>query len=241
LSFDINIDRPPSYILYRSIYGYQLISIENINDKDNPLPIRIKVCGITRAEDALAAARLGADALGFIFAPASPRCIKPTDAAEIIKKLPPFVTKVGVFVNEEPRLAFEAARNAGVDVVQLHGDETPEYCAGFPMPVIKVFSVGEGFDVSILRRYRAAGYLLDTYDPKRRGGSGNTFDWSIAAKACGMYDNVILSGGLGPQNIREAVESVRPYAVDLNSGVEVSPGIKDHEKIKAVVSVVKGE
>jgi phosphoribosylanthranilate isomerase len=204
------------------------------------LPTRIKVCGITRSEDALAAVRLGVDALGFIFVPASPRYIAPADAAGIIKTLPPFVTKVGVFVNEEPRLAVEAAGIAGVNAAQLHGDETPEYCAGFPLPVIKVFSVGEGFDVSTMRRYKAAGYLLDTYHPKRRGGSGNTFDWSIAAKARAMYDSVILSGGLNPQNIREAVESVLPYAVDLNSGVEVSPGVKDSEKIMAAVSIIKG-
>ncbi len=203
--------------------------------------VRIKICGITRVEDALAAVRLGADALGFIFVPASPRYVKPVDAAEIIKRLPPFVSKVGVFVNEEPRLAVEASRTAGVDVAQLHGDETPEYCAGFPLPIVKVFSVGSGFDVSMMRRYDVAGYLLDTYDPKRRGGSGNTFDWSIAAEACGMYDNVILSGGLSPLNIREAVELVRPYAVDLNSGVEAGPGIKDYDKIRDAVSIVKGE
>ena len=202
---------------------------------------RIKICGITRVEDAAAAVRLGADALGFIFVPASPRYIRPAAAAEIVKKLPPFVSKVGVFVNEDPNIAIEASRAAGVDVVQLHGDETPEYCAGFPMPVIKVFSVGADFDPSVMRRYAAAGYLLDTWDPKRRGGSGNTFDWSIAAKACGMYDTVILSGGLNPSNVREAVEAVHPYAVDLNSGVEISPGVKDHDKIKAAVSAVKGE
>ena len=203
--------------------------------------IRIKVCGITRVEDALAAVRLGADALGFIFVPASPRYINPVNAAKIIKKLPPFVSKVGVFVNEDPRLALDSSRTAGVDVVQLHGDEPPEYCAGFPMPVIKVFSVGADFDPSVMRRYDVAGYLLDTWDPKRRGGSGNTFDWSIAAKARGMYDTVILSGGLSPLNLREAIDAARPYAVDLNSGVEVSPGVKDHDKIKAAVSIVKGE
>jgi len=205
------------------------------------LRTRIKVCGITRVEDALAAVRLGADALGFIFVKASPRYINPIKAAEIIRNLPPFVSKVGVFVNENPGLALDSSRTAGVDVVQLHGDEPPEYCADFPMPIIKVFSVGADFDPSVMRRYDVAGYLLDTWDPKRRGGSGNTFDWSIAAKACGMYDTVILSGGLNPSNIREAIEAVHPYAVDLNSGVEVSPGVKDLDKIKAAVSAVKGE
>ena len=202
---------------------------------------RIKVCGITLVDDALAAVRLGADALGFIFASASPRYINPIKAAEIIRKLPPFVSKVGVFVNEDRHIALDSSRTAGVDVVQLHGDEPPEYCADFPIPIIKVFSVGADFDPSVMGRYDVAGYLLDTWDPKRRGGSGNTFDWSIAAKACGMYGTVILSGGLGPSNLREAVETVRPYAVDLNSGVEVSPGVKDHDKIKAAVSIVKGE
>jgi phosphoribosylanthranilate isomerase len=205
------------------------------------LRTRIKVCGITRVDDALAAVDFGVDALGFIFVPASPRYITPSGAAEIIKRLPPFVAKVGVFVNEAPNLVLEASRTAGVDVAQLHGDEPPDYCAGFPMPVIKVFSVDADFDPSVMRRYDVAGYLLDTWDPKRRGGSGNTFDWSIAAKACGLYDTVILSGGLGPLNVREAIEAVRPYAVDLNSGVEVSPGVKDHDKIKAAVSIVKGE
>jgi len=205
------------------------------------LRTRIKVCGITLVDDALAAVRLGADALGFIFASASPRYINPIKAAEIIRKLPPFVSKVGVFVNEDRHIALDSSRTAGVDVVQLHGDEPPEYCADFPIPIIKVFSVGADFDPSVMGRYDVAGYLLDTWDPKRRGGSGNTFDWSIAAKACGMYGTVILSGGLGPSNLREAVETVRPYAVDLNSGVEVSPGVKDHDKIKAAVSIVKGE
>jgi phosphoribosylanthranilate isomerase len=205
------------------------------------LRTRIKICGITRVEDAVAAVRLGVDALGFIFVKTSPRYITPIKAAEIIRKLPPFVSKVGVFVNEDRNLALDSSRTAGVDVVQLHGDEPPEYCAGFPMPIIKVFSVGTDFDPSVIGRYAVAGYLLDTWDPKRRGGSGNTFDWSIAAKACGMHGAVILSGGLGPLNIREAIEAAHPYAVDLNSGVEVSPGVKDHDKIKAVVSIVKGE
>jgi len=189
----------------------------------------------------LDAARLGVDALGFIFVRASPRYIAPIKAAEIIRRLPPFISKVGVFVNEDPHLAIDSARTAGVDVVQLHGDEPPEYCAGFPMPVIKVFSVGADFDPSVMRRYDAAGYLLDTWDPKRRGGSGNTFDWSIAAKACAAHDTVILSGGINPLNIREAVETAHPYAVDMNSGVEASPGVKDHDKIRAAVAAVKGE
>ncbi|MDR0330783.1 MAG: phosphoribosylanthranilate isomerase [Chitinispirillales bacterium] len=202
--------------------------------------MRIKICGITRYEDARVAANLGVDALGFIFAKESPRCIAPADAAEIIKRLPPFVSKVGVFVNEDPQRAFDAALTAGVDTVQFHGDETPEYCAQFPMPVIKAFSVGGDFDVSAMSRYKAAGYLLDTWDSERRGGSGRVFDWSVAAKACGASDAVILSGGLNPLNLREAIDAVHPYAVDLNSGVEISPGVKNPYKVKEVVSIARG-
>jgi phosphoribosylanthranilate isomerase len=202
--------------------------------------VRIKVCGITRYEDACVATKLGVDALGFIFVPASPRYIPPVDAAGIIKRLPPFVSKVGVFVNEELQDALEASRTAGIDIVQFHGDEPPEYCANFPLPVIKAFRVGKDFDPFVIRRYDVAGYLLDTWDPNCRGGSGNTFDWSLAVKACSMCDTVILSGGLNSLNIREAVEAVHAYAVDLNSGIEVSPGVKNPHKIKEIVSIIKG-
>ena len=204
--------------------------------------MRIKICGITRLEDARIAADLGVDALGFIFAPASPRYIAPSDAAEIIRRLPPFVSKVGVFVNEKPQDAFDAAVAAGVDTVQFHGDESPECCAHFPLPVIKVFSVNNDFDPAVMSPYKdkVSGYLLDTWDRDRRGGSGRTFDWSIAAKICARHNAVILSGGLGTLNIREAIEAVGPYAVDVNSGAEVSPGVKNPYKIKEIVSIVKG-
>ena len=204
--------------------------------------MRIKICGITRYEDARTAANLGADALGFIFYSKSPRYISPTNAAEITKKLPPFVSRVGVFVDEDPQRVLDVARIAGIDTIQLHGSETPEYCASIPLPVIKVFSIRDNFDVSIIQAYKnvnVAGILLDTWDSERRGGSGNTFDWSVAIKVCDKSDKVILSGGLGPSNIREAIDTVRPYAVDVNSGVEISPGVKSPYKMRDVISIVK--
>ena len=203
------------------------------------MSVRIKICGITRYEDARVSLNLGADALGFIFYPGSPRYIKPSDAARIIKKLPPFISKVGVFVNEETGSVKRTAEISGIDTVQLHGDESPEYCASMKCPVIKAFAVQPATDISIMSQYEANGLLLDTWDSCRKGGTGMTFDWSVAARACAQYPNIILAGGLGPSNIAEALEAVRPYAVDVNSGVEISPGIKNPYKIKDVIEAVK--
>jgi phosphoribosylanthranilate isomerase len=202
--------------------------------------VRIKICGITRYEDARTAVALGVDALGFIFFQQSPRYISPENAAAIIEKLPPFVSKVGVFVNENPHRILEVIQIAGLDTLQLHGDESPQYCAMFPLPVIKAFSVRDGaFDASTLSAYKTSAHLLDTWDPERRGGSGNTFDWTAAVDACNVSDAVILSGGLSPINIESAIKTVRPYAVDVNSGVEISPGIKNPYKMREVVSVIR--
>ncbi|MFP4013338.1 MAG: phosphoribosylanthranilate isomerase [Chitinispirillaceae bacterium] len=203
------------------------------------MPIRIKICGITRYEDARVAANLGVDALGFIFYPKSPRYISPENASDIIRKLPPFVTKVGVFVNEESGHVMEVAGNAGLDTVQLHGDESPEYCAQLRMPVVKSFSVAPNSDLSLLSAYDVSGFLLDTWSSEKRGGTGTTFDWSVAVKACNLYKSVILAGGLGPSNVLEAIENVRPFAVDVNSGVEISPGVKNPYKMREVISIVK--
>ncbi|MFP4162771.1 MAG: phosphoribosylanthranilate isomerase [Chitinispirillaceae bacterium] len=203
------------------------------------MSIRIKICGITRYEDARIAANLGVDALGFIFHPKSPRCISPEAVSEITGKLPPFVSKVGVFVNEEPKRVMEVVRTAGLDTVQLHGDETPEYCGEITVPIIKAFSIDSGSDLSRLCSYNVSGFLLDTWSSDRRGGTGMTFDWAVAVNACTRYRNVILAGGLGPSNILEAIETVRPFAVDVNSGVEISPGVKNPHKMRELLSIVK--
>jgi phosphoribosylanthranilate isomerase len=201
--------------------------------------MRIKICGITRLEDARAAAGLGVNALGFIFVPQSPRYITPLGAAEIIKRLPPFVSRVGVFADEDPRLLLETALIAGIDTIQLHGGESPDYCASMPLPVIKALPVTDDFDISVIPTYKTSGILLDTWDSKRKGGSGRTFDWKIAIDACRKCDSLILSGGLGPSNIKEAIETVHPFAVDLNSGVEAGPGMKNLQKMREVVSIVR--
>lgn len=203
------------------------------------MPVKIKVCGITQYEDARIASNLGVDALGFIFYPQSPRYISPSDAREIILRLPPFVSRVGVFVNEPTESIIEIAREAMLDTVQLHGEESAEECLALPYPVVKSFSVDTHSDLSLLEAYPVSGYLLDTWDARKRGGTGKTFDWKVAERACRTYHRVILAGGLGPTNIREALETVHPYAVDVNSGVEIKPGIKNPHKMREVIGIVK--
>jgi phosphoribosylanthranilate isomerase len=203
------------------------------------MTIRIKICGITRYEDAKVAAGLGVDAIGFIFYPKSPRYIAPEAAAAIIKQLPPFVSRVGVFVDEEIDKVVSIARATGIDTLQLHGTESPRYCQKLPLPVVKAFSIDTGSDLSLLEQYDVSGFLLDTWAAGRRGGTGKTFDWSIARTATTKYPRVILAGGLNPQNIEEAVSTVLPYGVDINSGVEIKPGVKNPRKIRDVVQIVK--
>ncbi|MBD3320321.1 MAG: phosphoribosylanthranilate isomerase [Chitinivibrionales bacterium] len=203
------------------------------------MPVRIKICGITRYEDARIAAGLGADALGFIFYPESPRYIVPAAAKRIIAQLPPFISKTGVFVNETEEFIHAAIRESGIDTIQLHGNESPAFCARMPLPVVKAFSIDSNADIDLLGRYSVAGFLLDTWDKSLRGGTGKTFDWSIAEKACRKYPAVILAGGLGPTNISEALENVLPYGVDVNSGVEIKPGIKNPKKLKETITLAK--
>jgi phosphoribosylanthranilate isomerase len=203
------------------------------------MPIRIKVCGITRYEDAKVAASIGVDAIGFIFYQRSPRYIPPEEAAVIIKQLPPFVSRVGVFVDEDLEKVVGITRATGIDTVQLHGSESPRYCAKIPLPVIKAFSIEPETDLSLLEQYHVSGFLLDTWASGRRGGTGRTFDWTIAKSACIKYSRVILAGGLNPANLEEALETVHPYGIDINSGVEIKPGIKNPRKMHDAVRVVR--
>jgi phosphoribosylanthranilate isomerase len=203
------------------------------------MALRIKICGITRYDDARVAVGLGVDALGFIFYPKSPRYITPEKARDITERLPPFVSKVGVFVDEEPERAHQVAAIAGVDTLQLHGNETPEYCARFRCCVVKAFRVGTGLPLPDLDAYRVSGYLLDTWDASAMGGTGKSFDWNIARDLCLHYNNIIIAGGLGPTNLREALDAVRPYGLDLNSGVEVKPGIKNLHKMGDAVRIAR--
>jgi len=194
--------------------------------------VKVKICGITNYEDALFAAESGADALGFIFAD-SPRKIEPQAARDIIMRLPPFVKSVGVFVDEAPERITEIVSLCGIDLIQLHGKETPDICAQFMPRVIKTIAVKDDSSLMDIQAYsgKVRGLLLDTWSEKMAGGTGRTFNWDLAIKIKEMQMPVILSGGLGPSNIREAVSKVRPYAVDVNSGVEERPGKKSHELI----------
>jgi phosphoribosylanthranilate isomerase len=201
--------------------------------------VRIKICGITRFEDAKVASSVGVDAIGFIFYRKSPRYVPPEEAALIIRRLPPFISRVGVFVDEELEKVVAIARATGIDTVQLHGTESPRYCSKVPLPIIKAFSIGPETDLSLLEQYRVAGFLLDTWASGQHGGTGKTFDWSIAKSACVKYDRIILAGGLNPSNIEEALEGVHPYGVDINSGVEVKPGIKNPRKMHDVVRIIR--
>jgi len=200
--------------------------------------VRVKICGITRLEDALAAAALGADALGFNFWPGSKRHVDPERAQEIIGRLPPFVTPVGVFVNQEPTEVLHLCALSRVTALQLHGDEEPRDCAGHVMPVIKAFRIAGPADLEPIPRYhRATAVLLDSRSDDF-GGSGQTFDWALARQAAGGKP-ILLAGGLVPENVAAAVRAVRPWAVDVASGVESSPGVKDHEKLARFIRAAK--
>ena len=206
------------------------------------MAVKVKICGITNIDDAAAAASFGADALGFIFWEKSPRYIKVDSVARIISELPPFITKVGVFVNETLDNIKRTAQEARLDCVQLHGDETVEFAsmvrAATNLSIIKVVRVKDALDIDGIERYRASAYLLDTFNPKAMGGTGEVFDWDIAIEAK-KKGRIILSGGLNPDNIADAVKRVEPYAVDVGSGVELRPGKKDHEKIKSFIEKAK--
>src|SRR6185369_2350332 len=201
--------------------------------------VRIKICGITNLEDALAAVEAGADALGFVFYEKSPRFINPVRAAEIIAKLPPFIQSVGLFVNEETEKINWTADYCGLDLVQLHGDESPEDCLEVNRRVIKAFRVKDCVSIDPLKKYQVAGFLLDTWCPDCYGGTGKTFNWEMAA-AARKYGPIILAGGLSPDNIVEAILSVKPYAIDVSSGVESEPGKKDPAKIREIIRLAKG-
>jgi phosphoribosylanthranilate isomerase len=201
--------------------------------------VRVKICGITSVEDALQAAQAGADALGFVFYERSPRNLDPIRAATIISRLPPFVQTVGLFVNADAGFVNDTADRCRLDLVQLHGDEPPEYCEKISRRVIKAFRVRDAASLAPVKDYRVAGILLDAYSPGAFGGTGLSFNWELAGIAR-EFGPVILAGGLDPDNVREAVERVAPFAVDVSSGVESSPGRKDPEKVREFIKRAKG-
>jgi len=196
--------------------------------------VKVKICGITSLEDALTAVAAGADALGFVFHPASPRHISPKQAAVIIKQLPPFIQTVGLFVNEARDTVHTTADRCGLDIVQLHGDESPDFCSSINRRVIKAFRIKDIFSLDAVSDYCIAACLLDAWSPAAYGGTGRTFNWEIASAAAAQRP-IVLAGGLTPDNVAEAVRRVNPYAVDVSSGVESSPGRKDAEKIRKFI------
>jgi phosphoribosylanthranilate isomerase len=199
---------------------------------------RIKICGTINLDDALMAIEAGADALGFIFVPNTPRYIHPDQAAKIIEDLSPFITVVGLFVNADPEDIAATADQCHLDMIQLHGDESPGFCQALNRRLIKAFRVKDESSLSRLSDYRVSGYLLDTYVEGAMGGTGKVFDWNLAVKAK-QHGRIILAGGLAPDNVASAVRQVRPYGVDVSSGVEANPGHKDPAKVKAFIRAVR--
>jgi phosphoribosylanthranilate isomerase len=202
--------------------------------------VKVKICGITNLDDALAAVENGADALGFVFFRGSPRFISPGDAASIIKKLPPFVQTFGVFVDEVAEDIRTIVSMAGIGLVQLHGDEAPEACRLYRR-VIKAIRVKSLESLSPLERFKdhVSAFLLDAYSPDNLGGTGMIFNWDIAIEAK-RFGKIILAGGLTPDNVADAIRRVRPYGVDVSSGVELMRGKKDLQKIKLFIERAKG-
>lgn len=208
------------------------------------MAVKVKICGITNWPDARLALDAGADLLGFNFYGPSPRFVAPSDARRIIRRLPARVQAVGVFVNDSPADVADLAALTGLDWIQLHGDESAEYVAALArrFPVLKAFRVKPGFRISALAPYRRlvrrGGFLLDGFSARARGGTGKTFDWSVAKRAK-RYGRIFLAGGLTPGNIAQAVRSVEPYAVDACSGVEARPGKKDARRLRALMDAVE--
>ena len=204
------------------------------------MSVRVKICGITHAEDALAAVDAGADALGFMFVEASPRCVTHEQAAGILRELPPFVARVGVFVNPSADKVRAAIAETGIDTLQFHGEETPAFCRQFGLRVIKAFRVRDAESLKPLADFRSETWLLDSFVVGKHGGTGAVFNWDLAAQAVQQGGRVILAGGLSPENAADAVRRIRPYALDVSSGVELAPGRKDAAKVRAFIAAAKG-
>ena len=200
---------------------------------------RVKICGITRAQDAIKAVEFGADAICLVFYGKSPRAVSIDDARAIIQKIPPFVTVVGLFVDPSPKDVAAVLHRVSLDLLQFHGDELPSECSAYGKPYIKAIKMREGEDIAaqVTQYASARGILLDTYDPKVPGGTGRVFDWNKIPKD--LNRPIILAGGLTPENVWQAITKVRPFAVDVSGGVEADKGIKDVEKMAAFMRGVQ--
>jgi len=203
------------------------------------MPVKVKICGITNLPDGLAAAEAGADALGFVFYSQSPRHVTVEAAAGLIRQLPPFIIKVGVFVNALEDLVVRAARECGLNLLQFHGEESPAYCLQFGLMSMKAFRIRDAASLQAVRAYPTDAWLLDAYAPDKPGGTGDAFNWDLAHQAQSWGRPIFLAGGLTPENVAEAVRRARPYGVDVSSGVEAAPGRKDHAKVRAFIQAAK--
>lgn len=200
--------------------------------------VRVKICGVRSLEEAEVAIEAGADALGFNFWPRSPRYIAPDAARRVIEQIPPLIYAIGVFVNEDRHRVAEIVSGVGLNAAQLHGDETPEFCAGLgPIKIIKAIRVTEDLDCASINNYPVSAILLDTGVKGSYGGTGKRFDWNTAVEAK-RYVRIILAGGLTVENVAEAVVSVNPFAIDVCSGVEAEPGRKDPDKLRRFMAEV---
>ena len=204
------------------------------------MSVTVKICGITSEADALAAAEAGADAIGLMFYEGSPRHVTLEQAKAISAALPPHVMRVGVFVNAEEAFVHQALTECMLNILQFHGDETPEECSRYPVMTLKAFRVQGEETLAGLEAYPSAGYLLDAYVKDALGGTGATFNWDLAVRAQEFGKPIFLAGGLTPENVAEAVRKVQPFGVDASSGVEIEPGRKDAEQMRTFVAAAKG-
>jgi phosphoribosylanthranilate isomerase len=200
---------------------------------------RVKICGITNLADALAAVEAGADALGFNFYEKSPRHVSLKTAGEISRQLPPFVMRIGLFVNAPEELVTRAIGECSLTLLQFHGDEPPEFCTQFGLMSMKAFRIRDAESLKEIPNYQTDAYLLDAFSPAARGGTGEKFNWDLAIEAQKFGKPIFLAGGLTPENVADAVRKVRPFGVDVSSGVELSPGKKDAEKVRAFIQAVR--
>jgi phosphoribosylanthranilate isomerase len=201
--------------------------------------VTVKICGLTRAEDALAAAAAGADLVGFLFYEPSPRCVTVAQAAQIGRQLPPFVGRVGVFVNPKPDAVLRAIAECGLTLLQFHGDEPPEFCRQFGLMTMKAFRLRDASSLAALPGYATDAWLLDAWSPAAHGGTGERFNWDLAVAARQHGRPIFLAGGLTPDNVAAAVRQVQPFGVDVSSGVERAPGLKDAARMRAFIAAAK--
>ena len=203
------------------------------------MAVKVKICGITNIADAQAAANAGADMIGFVFCEKSPRRVTVEAAVEIARVAPPFVVKVGVFVNPPEDLVARTITECGLGLLQFHGDEAPEFCTQFGVMSMKAFRIRNAESLRALPEYKTDAWLLDAYSPDKPGGTGETFNWELAIEARNLGRPIFLAGGLTPENVALCVETTHPYAVDVSSGVESSPGRKDRERVRAFIAAAR--